>query len=57
MLTRNLVYTAITRATKLVVLVGDPAALRFALGRVDARRRHTRLKQLVSSPLRVRYGG
>jgi exodeoxyribonuclease V alpha subunit len=49
MLTRNLLYTAITRATKLVVLVGDPAALSFALSRVDARRRHTRLRDLVSA--------
>ncbi len=48
MLTRNLLYTAITRATTLVVLVGDPAALSFALSRVDARRRHTRLRDLVS---------
>ncbi|HEX6388289.1 MAG TPA: ATP-dependent RecD-like DNA helicase [Solirubrobacteraceae bacterium] len=48
MLTRNLLYTAITRATKLVVLVGDPSALSFALTRVDARRRHTRLRELVS---------
>jgi exodeoxyribonuclease V alpha subunit len=49
MLTRNLLYTAITRATRLVVLVGDPAALSYAVSRVDARRRHTRLRELVSA--------
>ena len=48
MLTRNLLYTAITRATQLVVLVGDPSALSYALSRVDARRRHTRLRALVA---------
>jgi exodeoxyribonuclease V alpha subunit len=47
MLTRNLIYTAITRATRLVVLVGDPSALTFALGRVDARRRYTSLRDWV----------
>lgn len=49
MLTRNLIYTAVTRATQLVVLVGDPAALSYAVSRVDARRRHTRLRELVSA--------
>ncbi|MCW3006901.1 MAG: ATP-dependent RecD-like helicase [Solirubrobacterales bacterium] len=47
MLTRNLVYTALTRAERMAVFVGEPAALDLALGRVDARRRHTRLAELV----------
>jgi exodeoxyribonuclease V alpha subunit len=47
MLTRNLVYTALTRATTAAVLVGEPAALQIALGRRDAHLRHTRLAQLV----------
>jgi exodeoxyribonuclease V alpha subunit len=47
MLTRNLVYTAITRASKATVLVGEPAALGIALGRRDAHTRHTRLAALV----------
>lgn len=33
MLTRNLLYTAISRAKRHVVLVGDPAALELALQR------------------------
>jgi exodeoxyribonuclease V alpha subunit len=49
MLTRNLLYTAITRATSLVVLVGDPGALEFALTRVEARRRYTSLREWVRS--------
>jgi exodeoxyribonuclease V alpha subunit len=47
MLTRNLVYTAITRAERVCVVVGEPAALHAALGRRDAHARHTRLSRLV----------
>jgi len=47
MLTRNLVYTAITRAERVCVVVGEPAALHGALGRRDAHARHTRLSELL----------
>ena len=47
MLTRNLVYTAVTRAQEVCVVVGERAALSLAVGRTDARRRHTRLRELV----------
>jgi exodeoxyribonuclease V alpha subunit len=50
MLTRNLVYTAVTRAERLCVLVTEPSALPHALTRVDAAHRHTRLCALVSEP-------
>lgn len=40
MLDRNLLYTAVTRARKLVVLVGDPAVIEQAVSR-----RHQRAKQ------------
>ena len=49
MLTRNLVYTAVTRAQEVCVVVGERSALAFAVGRTDARRRHTRLAELVAS--------
>jgi exodeoxyribonuclease V alpha subunit len=49
MLTRNLVYTAITRAERVCVVVGEPAALHAALGRRDAHARHTRLSELVTA--------
>ena len=49
MLTRNLVYTAVTRAQEVCVVVGEPAALALAVGRTDARRRHTRLRELVAA--------
>jgi exodeoxyribonuclease V alpha subunit len=48
MLTRNLVYTALTRAQRIAVLVGQSSALGIALGRRDAHARHTRLAELVS---------
>jgi exodeoxyribonuclease V alpha subunit len=48
MLTRNLVYTAITRAERVCVVVGERAALGVALGRRDAHARYTRLKELLS---------
>jgi exodeoxyribonuclease V alpha subunit len=47
MLTRNLVYTGLTRAQELAVIVGDRRALQMGLRRTDSARRHTRLAQLV----------
>ena len=53
MLTRNLLYTAVTRAQEVCVVVGEPATLAAAVRRTDARRRHTRLCELVAdAPLR-----
>ena len=48
MLQRNLLYTAITRAKKLVVLVGSPRAIGVAVRTASAGRRHTRLGQRVA---------
>ena len=48
MLTRNLLYTAVTRSERVTVLVGDPSALELALSRRDAHRRNTRLAELVA---------
>jgi exodeoxyribonuclease V alpha subunit len=49
MLSRNLLYTAITRAKQACVLVGQPEAIARAARRADAFRRHTRLAELVAS--------
>lgn len=43
MLQRNLLYTAITRARRLVVLVGDPQAIAVAIRNDEVRRRYTAL--------------
>jgi exodeoxyribonuclease V alpha subunit len=48
MLTRNLVYTAVTRAQDVCVVVGERAALQVAVRRGDARLRYTRLRELVT---------
>ena len=55
MLTRNLVYTAVTRAQEVCVVVGERAALQMAVRRTDARRRHTRLRELVGRLVVVRW--
>jgi exodeoxyribonuclease V alpha subunit len=43
MLQRNVLYTAITRGRRLVILVGHPKALYRAVHNTDVARRHTRL--------------
>ncbi|MFH0880798.1 MAG: ATP-dependent RecD-like DNA helicase [Lentisphaerota bacterium] len=49
MLQRNLLYTGITRAKKLVILVGSQKALGMAVRRMDSRKRITTLQE------RLRY--
>ncbi|MET9301398.1 ATP-dependent RecD-like DNA helicase [Micromonospora aurantiaca] len=50
MLQRNLLYTAITRAKTLVVLVGSRRALAAAIRTVGAGRRHTALTHRLGRP-------
>jgi exodeoxyribonuclease V alpha subunit len=45
MLQRNLLYTAITRGRKLVVLVGSRKAIGLAVNRSDTTRRYGRLQE------------
>jgi len=52
MLRRNLLYTAVTRARSLCVLVGDPRAIDRAVRQVDAARRHTGLAGRLDRALR-----
>lgn len=47
LLQRNLLYTAITRARKLCVLVGSRKAVAMAVRRMDAAKRYTALKELL----------
>jgi exodeoxyribonuclease V alpha subunit len=49
MLQRNLLYTAVTRARKLVVLVGTLKALAIAMRNMDALRRVTLLRQRLQA--------
>ena len=51
MLQRNLLYTAVTRARRLAILVGEERALRIAVGNRRVKTRFTRLaERLRSSP-------
>jgi exodeoxyribonuclease V alpha subunit len=50
MLSRPLVYTAITRARSSCVLVGDPAALAAAVRRDDSGARHSALAERLGDP-------
>lgn len=49
MLQRNLLYTAVTRAAKLLILVGDRRALGVAVRNDRQQDRHTRLAELLRS--------
>lgn len=53
MLQRNLFYTGVTRAKKLVVLVGQEKAMAMAVRNKDATNRITRLKILLESGNRL----
>lgn len=48
MLQRNLLYTGVTRASRLAVVIGQSAALATAVHRVSFARRVTRLKTLLA---------
>ncbi|WP_320670972.1 SF1B family DNA helicase RecD2 [Patulibacter defluvii] len=51
MLTRNLLYTAVTRAEKACVMVGDRGAIAAALRRVDGATRYTALPDRIREAL------
>jgi exodeoxyribonuclease V alpha subunit len=51
MLQRSLFYTAITRARRLVVLVGSPRALQMAIENADERRRESALAEKLRRAL------
>ncbi len=48
LVSRNLLYTAVTRAQRLCVLAGDERALRRALANTDALDRHSRLAERMA---------
>ena len=52
MLSRNLLYTAVTRARKLCILVADPKAIEIALGETRKEARRTALSRRLRASLR-----
>lgn len=60
MLQRNLIYTGITRAKKICVLIGQPKALAYAIRNLTVNKRNTKLKErlrgeLQDSPMGLAY--
>ena len=47
MLQRNLIYTGVTRAKKILILIGDPSALRYAIKNNVSQNRRTLLKEKI----------
>ena len=44
LLTRTLLYTAMTRAKKLLILIGNPKIIEFMVQNVDSKKRNTGLE-------------
>lgn len=44
LLTRNLLYTGITRAKELLIIIGDSKTVGFMISNVDSRKRNTGLR-------------
>lgn len=44
LLTRNLLYTGITRAKKLLILVGNPNVVNYMIQNIDSKKRNTGLE-------------
>lgn len=53
MLQRNLIYTGITRAKKICVLIGSTKALAYAIDNMTVLRRNTKLKERINPSLTV----
>lgn len=45
LLTRNLLYTGITRAKKLLIVIGNEKTVEFMIQNVDSKKRNTGLKE------------
>jgi exodeoxyribonuclease V alpha subunit len=54
MLQRSLLYTAVTRGKKLVVLVGSRRAVSIAVANADARKRYTWLAERIRERVSTR---
>lgn len=52
LLTRNLLYTAITRAKKLLIIIGTNRVIEFMIQNVDSKERNTGLKDKINSLLK-----
>ena len=49
LLTRNLLYTGITRARKLLIIIGNKKLIDFMIQNVDSKKRNTGLKYKLTN--------
>ena len=58
LLTRNLLYTGITRAKKLLIVIGSEKILKFMIQNIDSKKRNTgleyKLKKLFQGDIKKR---
>lgn len=47
LLTRNLLYTGMTRAKKMLIIVGYPSVIEFMIGNTDCKKRNTGLEDRI----------
>jgi len=55
MLQRNLLYTAITRGKKKVIIVGEPAAYAMAVRNSESKQRCTHLQQKITANMTGKF--
>ena len=49
LLTRNLLYTGMTRAKKLLIILGSKNTLEFMIGNIDVKKRNTGLQYKIKT--------
>ena len=49
LLTRNLLYTGITRAKKLLIIVGNEKVVNYMIQNIDSKKRNTGLKYKIKN--------
>lgn len=51
LLTRNLLYTGITRAKKLLIIIGGEKVVKFMIQNIDSKKRNTGLEYKMKSEI------
>lgn len=49
LLTRNLLYTAITRAKKLLIIIGNDRVIQYMINNTDTKKRNTGLEYKIKN--------
>lgn len=51
LLTRNLLYTGMTRAKKMLIIIGNPSIIDFMITNADTKKRNTGLEEKLKNIL------